>query len=183
MRSGRTATNGVLAFSVSALAFTIAACSGEPEREKTAPAAETTSTTTTTTTANTAAASTTPAAAAAPAPDNIDTVDGTQFASFTGNAANGKTVFATCRTCHAVEAGANRIGPSLNAIVGRPAGQVAGYNYTPANKNSGITWTPEKLFQYLENPQRVVPGTKMAFAGLSDPQRRADVIAYLQNPS
>ncbi len=57
---------------------------------------------------------------------------------------------------------------------------IAGFNYTAANKNSGITWTPEKLFQYLEAPQRVVPGTKMTFAGFADPQKRADVIAYLK---
>ena len=75
----------------------------------------------------------------------------------------------------------NRVGPSLAGVVGREAGTVEGYNYTPANANSGITWTPEKLFQYLENPQRVVPGTKMAFAGLSDGQDRADVIAYLES--
>jgi cytochrome c len=65
-------------------------------------------------------------------------------------------------------------------VVGRAAGTVAGYTYSAANKNSGITWTPEKLFQYLEKPQRVVPGTKMAFPGIPDPQKRADVIAYLQ---
>lgn len=181
MRGGRTASSGVFALGVSALAFAVAACSNQPEREESAPNAAETSTTTTTTTA--AAPSATPAAAAAPAADNVDTVDGTKYASFTGNAAAGKTAFATCRTCHVTDAGVNRIGPSLNAIVGRPAGQVAGYSYTPANKNSGITWTEEKLFQYLEKPSRVVPGTKMAFAGYSEPQKRADVIAYLKNPS
>jgi cytochrome c len=100
--------------------------------------------------------------------------------SFTGDAAKGKTAFITCQTCHAVEAGVNKIGPSLHGIVGRTAGSIAGYTYSAANKNSGITWTPEKLFQYLEKPQRVVPGTKMAFPGIPDPQKRADVIAYLQ---
>ena len=69
---------------------------------------------------------------------------------------------------------------SGHAVVGRAAGTIAGFDYTPANKNSGITWTPEKLFQYLENPQRIVPGTKMIFPGFPDPQKRADVIAYLQ---
>jgi cytochrome c len=56
---------------------------------------------------------------------------------------------------------------------------VSGFNYSQANRNAGITWSPEKLFQYLENPRRVVPGTSMAFAGIGDPQRRADLIAYL----
>lgn len=177
MRGTRTATGGTLALSFSVLAFAVAACSEQAEREQPAPTAAETGATTA------ATAPATPAAAAAPAPDNVETLDGTTFASFTGDAAAGATAFATCRTCHAVEAGVNKIGPSLHEIVGRPAGQVAGYNYTPANKNSGITWTEEKLFQYLENPQRVVPGTKMAFAGYPEAQKRADVIAYLQNPS
>ncbi|AHE55327.1 c-type cytochrome [Sphingomonas sanxanigenens] len=120
------------------------------------------------------------AAAAAPAADNTDTISGVKFASYTGDAAKGKTAFLTCQTCHSPDAGVNKIGPSLHSIVGRAAGTIAGFNYTPANKNSGITWTPEKLFQYLEAPQRVVPGTKMAFAGFPDPQKRADVIAYLE---
>ena len=124
-----------------------------------------------------------PAPAGAPAVTDVATLDGTTFASFTGNAANGRTVFAQCRTCHVTDPGVNRIGPSLAGIVGRAAGTVAGYSYSPANANSGITWTPEKLFQYLENPQRVVPGTKMVFPGIPDAQRRADLIAYLQTPS
>lgn len=137
---------------------------------------------TTATAATTAAAAPTAApAAAAPAADNTDTVDGSKFADFTGDAEKGKVVFLQCKTCHVRDEGVNRIGPSLAGIVGRSAGTIAGFQYTDANKNSGITWTPEKLFQYLENPQRVVPGTKMAFAGLSKPQDRADVIAYLQS--
>ena len=65
------------------------------------------------------------------------------------------------------------------AIQGRKSGSVPGYSYSTANKNSGITWTNEKLFQYLETPQRIIPGTKMTYTGLKDPQKRADVIAYL----
>lgn len=152
----------------------LAACSGgadDPAPADTGPA---------TTTVATDPVAATPAAAA-PAADNVDTVDGTKFADFTGVADKGKIVFLQCKTCHVREEGVNRIGPSLAGVVGRAAGTVAGFNYSPANKNSGITWTPEKLFQYLENPQRVVPGTKMAFAGLSKPQDRADVIAYLQS--
>jgi cytochrome c len=120
-----------------------------------------------------------PAAAAAPAPDNVDTISGAKFASFTGDAAKGEAVFVQCKTCHVTDPGVNRIGPTLHALVGRQAGKIAGYTYSPANANSGITWTAEKLFQYLENPQRVVPGTKMAFGGIQDPQKRADLIAWL----
>lgn len=68
------------------------------------------------------------------------------------------------------------------AIAGGDRGTCGRNSYTPANANSGITWTPEKLYQYLENPRRVIPGTKMAFAGLRNGQDRADVIAYLQAP-
>lgn len=123
-----------------------------------------------------------PADAGPPAPDSTDTLDGTIFADFTGDAAAGAEVFKQCMACHVVEPGQNRTGPTLAGIIGRAAGTVEGYSYTPANANSGITWAPEKMFQYLENPMRVIPGTKMAFAGLKDAQDRADVIAYLQNP-
>lgn len=161
-------------------ALAVAGCSKAPESSSSGA-----STGTETAAANSGAEAAAPAAApsaaaSAPAADNTDTTDGTKLASFTGDAAKGKTAFATCATCHAVEAGVNKIGPSLHAVVGRAAGSVAGYSYSAANKNSGITWTEDKLFQYLQNPQRVVPGTKMAFAGFSDAQKRADVIAYLK---
>jgi cytochrome c len=110
-------------------------------------------------------------------------LDGTTLASFTGDAAAGKLVFAQCRTCHVTDAGVNKTGPSLAGIIGRKAGSVPGFSYSPANSASGITWTKEKLFQYLEKPQRVIPKTKMIFAGLPDAQKRANVIAYLENPS
>jgi len=116
----------------------------------------------------------------APAADDVATLDGTRLADFTGEAAAGEKTFMQCASCHVVEPGVNRVGPSLAGIVGRAAGSIDGYNYTEANANSGITWTPEKMFQYLEDPRRVVPGTKMAFAGLKDGQDRANVIAYLQ---
>lgn len=127
-----------------------------------------------------AAAPAEPAAPAAPAVDNTDTLDGTKLADMTGNAAAGEKVFVQCKTCHVTDPGVNRVGPSLAGIVGRAAGTVAGFNYTAANKNSGITWSKEKLYQYLEKPARIVPGTKMAFAGLPKGQDRADVIAYLE---
>lgn len=174
---------GRLSFCLACAAFALTACGKK---------AETTETSTTTTTASTSAAPTEAApaaapaapAATAPAPDNTDTLAGVKFAAYTGDAKKGETAFITCKTCHAIEAGVNRIGPSLHAVVGRAAGTIPGFTYSPANKNSGITWTEEKLFQYLENPQRVVPGTKMTFAGWpTDPQKRADVIAYLKTLS
>ncbi|MEE4537459.1 MAG: cytochrome c family protein [Erythrobacter sp.] len=101
------------------------------------------------------------------------------FADLTGDAAAGETVFAQCRTCHLVEEGKNGVGPSLYGVVGRPAGSIEGFNYSEANANSGLTWTPEILFEYLEAPREYMPGTRMAYPGLKDPQDRADVIAYL----
>ena len=154
-----------------ALSAALAACGGKKE-EAAAPAAE-------------APAAAAPAAdAAAPAAakiaaDDVTTVDGTKFADMKGDAAAGEKIFTQCKTCHVIDAGVNRIGPSLHGIIGRKAGEVAGYSYSAANKGSGITWTAEKLYQYLEKPARVVPGTKMAFAGLAKGQDRADVIAYL----
>ena len=122
-------------------------------------------------------------ASAAPTADSTDTLDGAKFASLTGDAAHGEKVFLQCKTCHTLEAGKNMIGPSLHGIIGRKASSIAGFSYSAANHASGITWSPEKLFQYLEKPQRVVPGTKMTFAGLSKAQDRADVIAYLTTAS
>lgn len=120
---------------------------------------------------------------AAAADDPMATKDGVEYASLTGDAARGKLVFAQCRTCHVTDPGVNRTGPSLAGIVGRTAGSVEGFNYSPANANSGITWTEEQMYVYLENPQRTIPKTKMIFAGLPDAQKRADVIAYLKDPS
>ena len=97
-----------------------------------------------------------------------------------GDPAAGKEVFNQCISCHAVEAGQNKVGPTLHAIIGRPAGQIAGFHYSDANKNSGKVWTEQELYTYLANPQKEVPGTYMTFIGVSDPQKRADVIAYLQ---
>lgn len=131
-------------------------------------------------TAKTVAAA--PAAAHTLAATDTSTLDGVAVASLSGNAAAGKLLFTQCRACHVTDAGVNKIGPSLNGIIGAKAGSVAGFNYSPANAGSGIVWTKEKLFQFLENPQRVIPKTKMIFAGLPDAQKRADLIAYLENP-
>lgn len=97
-----------------------------------------------------------------------------------GNPAHGAVVFHQCQLCHVIAAGQNRVGPSLHGVVGRHSGIVPGYTYSSANKNSGIVWTEDKLFAYLEDPRAYVPGTKMSFAGLKNPQDRADVIAYLK---
>ena len=97
------------------------------------------------------------------------------------DAAKGEKVFVICRACHQIGPGAkDAVGPVLNGVVGRKAGTYPGYQYSTANKDSGIVWTPEELDKYLANPQKVVPHTKMIFPGLKTEQQRKDVIAYLE---
>ncbi len=88
--------------------------------------------------------------------------------------------FAVCATCHAVEPDKNLIGPSLFGVIDRPAGTLAGFTYSEAMKNSGITWSKDKLDQFLEAPLTMVPGTRMSFAGMKDAQKRGEVVAYLE---
>ena len=97
-----------------------------------------------------------------------------------GNAAAGEKIFVQCKTCHVTDKGVNRVGPSLHGVVGRKSGTAPGFKYSKANLESGVIWTADKLFVYLEAPQKVLKGTYMAFAGLKNPQDRADVIAYLK---
>ena len=97
------------------------------------------------------------------------------------DAAAGEKVFAQCRACHQVgETAKNAVGPVLNGLFGRAAGTVEGYNYSPANKNSGITWDEAVFREYIKDPKAKIPGTKMIYAGLKDEQRITDLIAYLK---
>jgi len=97
------------------------------------------------------------------------------------DAANGEKVFAQCRACHQVgETAKNAVGPVLNGLFGRKAGTVEGYNYSPANKNSGLTWDEATFRDYIKDPRAKIPGTKMVYAGLKDEQRINDLVAYLK---
>ncbi len=101
-------------------------------------------------------------------------------AAHAGDPVAGEKVFAKCKVCHAIGPGAtNKVGPELNGVVGRMAGSVSGYNYSEANRTSGIVWSEEELTPYLHDPRGVVPGTKMTFAGLKKDEDVANVIAYL----
>lgn len=94
----------------------------------------------------------------------------------------GKRVFNKCLACHAIGPGATtKVGPELNGLIGRKAGSVAGYNYSDANKNSGITWTEEEFAAYIRNPQGIIKGTKMTFAGLKSDKEIADLTAFLKS--
>ncbi|MGB8841554.1 MAG: cytochrome c family protein [Aliidongia sp.] len=97
------------------------------------------------------------------------------------DAAAGEKIFAKCKVCHQVGPTAkNGVGPVLNGVVGRKSGSFDGYNYSAANKNSGLTWDEATLKAYLKSPQTVVPGTKMIFPGLPMEQDVDNVIAYLK---
>ena len=96
-----------------------------------------------------------------------------------GDAAKGKKIYNRCKACHSLDAGKNKVGPSLHGVIGREAGMVEGFKYSDAMKDSGVTWTAENLDAYLENPKKFMPKTKMAFAGLKKEKDRQDVIAYL----
>ena len=97
------------------------------------------------------------------------------------HAQSGEAVFKrNCAICHTDDPGKNRVGPTLFGVVGRKAGTVPGYSYSKANKDSGVIWTEENLDTYLTNPQKFIPGTKMAFAGLKDPEQRKALIAHLK---
>jgi cytochrome c2 len=92
----------------------------------------------------------------------------------------GAAVYKTqCGACHSPEEGKNLLGPSLFGIVGRAAGQVPGFHYSPANKDSGLIWDAPTLNRYLISPKDVVPKTTMPYGGLKDDQKRADLIAYM----
>ena len=99
----------------------------------------------------------------------------------------GKRVFNQCRACHTIDAGGrNGVGPNLHGVVGRKAASVQGFNYSDAMKKKGeegYTWTDEHLHAYLANPKGTIPGNKMAFPGVRNPQQMNDLIAYLKAQS
>jgi cytochrome c len=98
-----------------------------------------------------------------------------------GDAAAGKAVFtAQCGTCHTVtKGGPTLVGPNLFGVVGRKAGSLSGFAYSPAMKAAGFSWTVAKLADYAANPAGAVPGNKMPFGGVKGGTKAADVAAYL----
>ena len=104
-----------------------------------------------------------------------------QETASTGDPEAGATVFKKCMACHKVGPDAKSgVGPTLNGIVGQPAGAYPDYSYSAAMKNSGLIWDESTLTTYLHAPRKLVPGTKMAFPGIKKEQEIADVIAYLK---
>ncbi len=98
-----------------------------------------------------------------------------------GDPAAGEQIFKhTCMLCHRIGPGAtNFVGPELNGIDGRKTASAPGYDYSDANKNSGITWNEQTFKKYIENPQADIPGTKMLFPGLPKASDRDNIWAYI----
>jgi cytochrome c len=97
------------------------------------------------------------------------------------DAGAGEKVFGVCKTCHQIgETAKNAVGPALNGLIGRKAGSMAGYSYSAANKDSGITWDEATFREYIKDPKAKVPGTKMIYAGLKDEQKTGDLVAFLK---
>ena len=95
--------------------------------------------------------------------------------------AAGATTFKKCAICHDIGAAAkNKVGPQLNGIDGRHSGSVAGYNYSDANKNSGITWNEATFIEYIKDPRAKIPNTKMIFPGIKNETEAKDLWAYLK---
>jgi cytochrome c len=96
------------------------------------------------------------------------------------DAAAGEQSFNKCRPCHDVGEDAKiKLGPPLNGLDGRKAGSYPGFNYSDANKASGITWNKDTFLKYIDNPAGLVPGTRMAFGGIKDPMEVANLWAYV----
>jgi cytochrome c len=88
--------------------------------------------------------------------------------------------FAVCGVCHKVADGEkSTIGPNLWGVSGRKAGTLAGFNYSPAMKSSNITWNRDKLLNFVQAPQKMIPGTKMVYAGQKDPKQAAAIVDYV----
>jgi cytochrome c2 len=117
---------------------------------------------------------------AATLPTFVLTAAGIARAVEAGDPALGKKVFAKCQACHSLEAGKNKVGPTLHGLIGRASASEADFNYSDAMKNAHVTWDPATLDKYLTKPKEMVPGTKMTFPGLPKDKDRADLISYLQ---
>jgi cytochrome c len=101
-------------------------------------------------------------------------------AALAQDVAAGETSFRKCAPCHSIGPDAtNKVGPVLNGLNGRPAGSVEGFNYSDANKGSGITWGEAVFKEYVTDPRGKVPGTKMVFAGIKSEKERNDLWSYV----
>jgi cytochrome c len=101
-------------------------------------------------------------------------------AAFAQDVAAGETSFKKCAPCHSIGEGAkNKVGPELNGIDGRKSGSAPSFNYSDANKNSGITWNEAVFSEYIKDPKAKIPGTKMVFAGIKNDAEIKNLWSYL----
>jgi cytochrome c len=111
----------------------------------------------------------------------VSLVIGSQSVAAEGNPARGQRVFGACAACHSLQPDQNMTGPSLADVWNRKAGSLASFTrYSPALKAANITWTDKTLDEWLKDPQHVVPGNQMTFAGIKDAQPRTDLLAFLR---
>ena len=170
--------------SVSALAFVLAlaACGGGADQADEQAAVETPAATDSAAPTD----SVTPTDSATPSPTDTPSATPSPTASASASAApttaavTEPAAFAVCKACHSVEPGKNGIGPSLAGIFGEKAGDVPGFEFSDAMKNSGLTWNQATLDRYLTDPRGVVPGTKMAFGGVADAAKRQAIIDWIK---
>ena len=98
-----------------------------------------------------------------------------------GDPEKGEKTFRKCKSCHALEVGKHKVGPTLYGVYGSVSGKVEGFKYSKAMASSDIIWDEEALNRFLENPKKYIPGTKMSFAGLKKKSQRENVIAYFKS--
>ena len=164
------------AISALGLALALAGC-GSPSQEPADDAA------------SSAAATETPAAsesAAAPAGETSAAATAGATASATAAGATTAAVarpvaFAQCMSCHAVQPGKHGVGPSLAGVYGTKAGEIPGYAFSAPLKASGLTWDDATLDKWLAGPAKLVPGTKMVYAGQPDAAKRKELIEYIKS--
>jgi cytochrome c2 len=96
------------------------------------------------------------------------------------DAAKGEKVYAKCKTCHELTTAKNKVGPTLQGVIGRQAGAVAGFKYSEPMIKSGVTWDAATIGEYVAKPKEFILGNKMAFAGLKKEDEIADLLAYIE---
>lgn len=111
-------------------------------------------------------------------------ISASHAASAAGDDSNQVVFNNVCRTCHTTTGGDNRLGPNLAGLIGRKAGAVEGYAYSPSMKNAGVTWDAKTLDEFIANPDAVVPGNNMKpYSGITNAEDRAKIVAFLSEKS
>lgn len=111
------------------------------------------------------------------------TTAATTVAALAGDVKQGKKIFRKCRACHVVDSDKNRVGPSLQGVIGRQIASADGFKYSKAFQEKDLAWTPENLAQFLTKPGKFIKGTKMSFPGLKKSKDIENVLAYIQSQS